>query len=110
MRIRALLVLAVLVSPFACKKTRKEPDPNPPVLPAEWTACASDAECTFATLGCADVTPVNRAYLEKAHERLRESGRPYAAPKSACGPAPSGTWAGQPGVCGAGHCTTRGLM
>lgn len=102
----ALVVCLVVV---ACKK-RKEPDPNPPVMPPEWTVCTEDADCTFATLGCADVTPVNRAHLEQASDRLHESGRPYASPKSACGPGPSGTWHGQPGFCKAGHCTSRSLM
>ncbi len=60
---------------------------------------SKDAECTFVSLGCCDTTPVNRTYATQAQKRLDESGRPYCAPKAACGEGPDGTWAKTAGRC-----------
>ncbi len=68
-------------------------------LPKEWTACSRDEDCTYVSLGCCDTTPVNRARERQAQKKLDESGRPYCAPKSACGPSENGTWKGTPGRC-----------
>lgn len=68
-------------------------------MPDEWGRCSKDAECTFVSLGCCDTTPVNRAFVDQAQKRLLESGRPYCAPKAACGEGPDGTWAKAPGRC-----------
>jgi hypothetical protein len=73
-------------------------------LPADLTACAADRDCTYATLGCCDVTPVNRAHAAEVHAALEASGRPYCAVKAACAPTPSGTWNDGPGACAQGRC------
>jgi len=50
------------------------------------------------------VTPVARAHAAVAKQRLEASGRPYCAPKAACGPGADGTFAGTPGKCTKGAC------
>ncbi len=67
-------------------------------------ACATDAECTFVSLGCCSTTPVNRIHAKDAQAALEVSGQPYCAVKAACGPGPNGTWAGTPGKCVEGRC------
>lgn len=77
---------------------------GPLALPAAWGRCEKDADCTFASLGCCSVTPVARARAADAKQKLEASGRPYCAPKAACGPGPDGTFAGAPGKCTKGAC------
>jgi hypothetical protein len=74
-----------------------------------WTACASDLDCTYVSLGCCDTTPVNRAHADEAKRKLERSGHPYCPPKTACGPSADGTWAGAPGKCAAGNCVLRSM-
>ncbi len=40
----------------------------------------------------------------EAQRKLEASGRPYCAPKAACGPGPDGTFAGTAGRCTKGAC------
>lgn len=81
---------------------------GPISLPAAYTRCASDADCTYATLGCCEVTPVNQASRAIVADALERSGRRECPPKSACGPGPNGTWDGQPGRCVAQVCGAPG--
>jgi hypothetical protein len=80
------------------------PAAGPFSLPATWTSCATDDNCTIASLGCCDETPVNRDHVAATRAALHASGRPYCAPKDACGPSASGTWDGEGGKCDAGAC------
>ncbi len=97
----------------ACNAGRCVNNPHvtaPPVdTTTSWTACASDLDCTYVSLGCCDTTPVNRAYVADAKRKLERSGRPYCPPKTACGPGADGTWAGAPGKCTAGNCGLRSM-
>ncbi len=77
---------------------------GPVVLPDGWARCEKDADCTFVALGCCDITPVARARAAEAQRKLEASGRPYCAPKAACGPGPDGTFAGTAGRCTKGAC------
>ena len=76
-------------------------------LPAEWTQCRADSECTYVSLGCCDTTPVNRTNMALAQKRLEDSGRPYCPVKAACGPSADGTWANAPGTCVKRVCVLR---
>ena len=80
------------------------PPTGPFTLPASWTSCTTDDDCTIASLGCCDETPVNRAHVDAMRKQLEASGRRYCPPKSACGPGPGGTWDGGRGVCVSGTC------
>jgi hypothetical protein len=68
-------------------------------VPEAWSTCTRDADCTFVSLGCCDTTPVNQSHAKEAQERLDSSGRPFCAPKAACGPSADGTWRGARGRC-----------
>ncbi|MDP1920655.1 MAG: hypothetical protein Q8L14_30710 [Myxococcales bacterium] len=68
-------------------------------MPAEWSRCEVDADCTYASLGCCDTTPVARVHAKAAQQRLNDSGRAWCSPKAACGPGADGTWSGMPGRC-----------
>ncbi|MFO0671507.1 MAG: hypothetical protein U0235_18070 [Polyangiaceae bacterium] len=92
---------AAALSPASSLATASSASPG---APAEWAACASDAECTYVSLGCCDTTPVNRRFAAQAQARLDASGRPHCAVKQACGPGPAATWAGAAGKCRAGTC------
>jgi hypothetical protein len=81
----------------------------PPRAAPSWTACTSDADCTYVSLGCCDTTPVNRAHAADAQRKLDRSGHPYCAPKAACGPSANGTWSGAAGKCAAGNCVLRSM-
>ncbi len=81
---------------------------GPFALPVAYTRCASDADCTYATLGCCEVTPVNQASRAIVADALERSGRRECPPKAACGPGPRGTWDGQPGRCVARVCGAPG--
>lgn len=104
----ALAALSLLVAAAALAGDRR-----PPVaMPAEWSRCRADAECTFVSLGCCDTTPVNRRHADDARGALRASKREECPPKTACGPGADGTWQGTPGRCLAGvcGCDPRGPM
>lgn len=77
---------------------------GPVVLPDACGRCVKDADCTFVSLGCCEVTPVARAHAAEASRKLEASGRPFCAPKAACGPGPDGTFAGTAGKCTKGAC------
>ena len=111
----------LVIGVIACGGTRVEPERSPPppppsasdpvipkqgpfTLPATWTACSADAECTIVALGCCHETPVNRSSVDKTRRALEQSGREYCAAKSACGPSKNGTWDGEPGACRGGMC------
>ncbi|HEY2365741.1 MAG TPA: hypothetical protein VGH87_05110, partial [Polyangiaceae bacterium] len=72
-----------------------------------WTSCTTDADCTYASLGCCDTTPVNRAHAADMQRKLEHTGHPWCPVKAACGPSTNGTWSGAPGKCTAGDCVLR---
>jgi hypothetical protein len=111
----ALMCAAVMCTP-SCKAGHCANEPAAVIAPTvadaaapttSWTACLSDLDCTYVSLGCCDTTPVNRAHVADAKHKLERSGHPYCPPKSACGPGTDGTWAGAPGKCAAGNCVLR---
>jgi len=115
----ALMCAAWMCTP-ACSAGRCVNSPPVPVADAapakltsaptnSWTACTSDADCTYVSLGCCDTTPVNRSHVADAKRKLERSGRPYCPPKTACGPSADGTWSGAPGKCAAGSCVLRSM-
>ena len=113
----ALMCAAWMCTP-SCSAGRCVNSPPAPVVSAvvdaaapstSWTACASDLDCTYVSLGCCDTTPVNRAHVADAKRKLERSGHPYCPPKAACGPSPDGTWSGAPGKCSAGNCVLRSM-
>lgn len=72
-----------------------------------WTSCTTDADCTYASLGCCETTPVNRAHAADMQRKLEHSGHAWCPVKTACGPSTNGTWSGAPGKCAAGNCVLR---
>lgn len=105
----ALVALGCGGSPAPVATPTGEPAPSASVPDAgasgAQTACVSDADCTFVSLGCCSTTPVNRASAAAVKMRLAASGLPYCAVKAACGPGPDGTWEGAPGTCMRGACS-----
>src|SRR5687768_17175114 len=73
-------------------------------IPADWTECITDDDCTIVTLGCCDETPVNRKHADALRRALEASGRPSCPPKTACGPGEDGTWDGVRSTCDAATC------
>jgi len=80
------------------------PRTGPFALPADYGACATDADCVVVSMGCADETPVNRTHEIETRRAIKAANRPWRPPKDACGPGPQGVWNGQPGECKAGRC------
>ena len=103
---------AVSPAPAAPPTTPPAPVDAGPQIPAEgaftlpgaWTACSADADCTIVSMGCCDVTPVNRTHAATARDAMEAAGRRNCPVKAACGPSAHGTWDGEPGVCTAGTC------
>lgn len=107
MRAALVMLVAVGCSSSASAKEPmawKAPKTGPFTIPAEWTTCAKDAECTVASMGCCDETPVNRAHYAELKKAFEDAGRRYCPPKDACGPGIHGTWDGEPGKCTAKVC------
>jgi hypothetical protein len=82
------------------------PSTGPITLPNDYLQCTRDDECTFASRGCCDTTPVRRTHLAALTRQLADSGRPHCPVKTACGPGTDGTWANTDGACVAGMCAT----
>ncbi len=60
----------------------------------------NEVTATFPELaGLGGATGGRAAVLDGEVVAIDESGRPYCAPKSACGPSENGTWKGTPGRC-----------
>jgi hypothetical protein len=111
--VRYLLLIALLAcgssSPSATGPSRPEetarvPPEGPFDLPASYTACHADADCTVVARGCCDETPVNRAHADSFRSMLI-AARGMCPVKAACGPSAAGTWDGQPGKCEDAACT-----
>lgn len=75
-----------------------------PVLPAAWTSCTSDDDCTYVTDGCCATLAVNRASLQEGQARLHSTPHKYCPVKAACGNGRDGTKAGTPGSCAQSTC------
>jgi len=74
------------------------------VLPAEWTRCTSDDDCTYVTDGCCATVVVNRASMREGKARLDSTPHKYCPVKTACGDGPDGTSAGTRGTCAQSTC------
>ncbi|MFI5296728.1 MAG: AgmX/PglI C-terminal domain-containing protein [Polyangiales bacterium] len=102
-----VLVVAALVACHGSSRSCGAPPdlrPRPLVIKVEWTACATDDECTFVSRGCCSEVSVNRAHVDAAVAELYDAHAPYCPVEKACGPGRDGTMAGTPGACIDGKC------
>jgi hypothetical protein len=79
-------------------------DSGPIILPASWTACASDADCVIVALGCCSKAAALRSRAQDVIRAIGASSRRECPVKAACGAGPSGNDDGEPAVCAAGAC------